>query len=133
MEFKAIHKFARTSGRKARLIMDMIRGKNVNEALDILRFDNKRAAHFINKLLRSAIANAEANVNVDVDKLHVFVATADDGPYLMRYKARAMGRATPIRKRMSHLTIVLSDASPKQRGRGEKQSAGPAAERSRAE
>ena len=87
--------------------MEAIRGKSVNDAQEILRFTNKRAASFIDKILRSAIANADTVGGVDVDNLYVVSATADDGTTLHRWHPGPMGRAMAIKKRRSHLKIVL--------------------------
>ena len=106
-EWRATDKFAKVSPKKARLVMDMIRGKSVNEAQEILRFANKRAASFIDKVLRSAVANADVSGNVDADSLYVAAASADDGTMLHRFRPGPMGRAMPIKKRRSHLQIVL--------------------------
>ena len=93
--------------------MDEIRGKDVNDAYALLRFSKKRAAKQIEKVLRSAVANAEqdalrGNDAFDVDRLFVSYASVDDGPTLWRYRAGAQGRANPIRKRMSHVEIRVA-------------------------
>lgn len=100
------------SPRKMRLVVDEIRGKGVNEAYGILKFSKKAAAEPIDKCLRSAVANAvyqadEAGDVLDVDELVVREAYVDEGPTLKRWRARAFGRATPIHKRSSHVTIVV--------------------------
>ena len=100
------------SPRKMRLVIDEIRGKGVNEAYGILKFSKKAAAEPIDKCLRSAVANAvyqadEAGDVLDVDELVVREAYVDEGPTLKRWRARAFGRATPIHKRSSHVTIVV--------------------------
>ena len=105
---RATAKFVRTSPRKARLITDHIKGKSVDEARAILAFSPRSVAQDWRKLLESAIANAEHNHDLVGDDLLVVNATADDGPTLKRFRPRAMGRATRIRKRTSHLTITLS-------------------------
>src|SRR5881227_439956 len=103
-------RFVRLSARKARLVLDQIRGKAVGDALATLEFTPKAAARLIEKVLRSAIANAEHNHQVrDLDDLRVVQATADAGPSAKRVSPRAMGRAYFIKHRTSHLTIVLSD------------------------
>ena len=106
-EWTATDRYAKTSPKKARLVMDMIRGKSANEAQKLLRFCNKRAATYIDKVLRSAIANADTTGGVDADNLYVALATADDGTMLHRWQPGPMGRAMPIKKRRSHLRIVL--------------------------
>ena len=109
MESRAVAKFVRISPRKVRLIMDQIRGKNVGEALNYLSFAPQKGAALVKKVLNSAIANAEQRSDTDVDKLYIDKIYADDGPTLKRFRPRAMGRATSIRKRSSHLTIILNE------------------------
>jgi len=109
-EVRAIGRFIRIPPRKARLVMDMVRGKDINEALSVLRFTPKHAARVVEKVLRSAMANAQQNHGVkDIDFLFVKRAYADNGPTMKRFRQRAMGRATPIKKRTSHLTIILEE------------------------
>lgn len=110
MEARAILKFVRVPPRKARLVIDLIRGRDVQEALAIIRFTPKRAARVVEKVLKSAVANAQHNHGVrEVDRLFVKVAVVDEGPRWKRWVPRAMGRATPIQKRTSHITIVLDE------------------------
>ena len=109
MEVRAVAKDVRLSPRKARIVIDAIRGKDVNEALRIVRLSNKKAARPIRKTLESAIANAENNYDIDVDDLYVVRATVDIGRSLRRMKPRAYGRADIIRRPMSHITIVVGD------------------------
>ena len=112
MEATAKARFQRIAPRKARMVLDMVRGQNVAEALSHLRFTRKAAAPMVAKLLDSAIANARhADENVDLDALYVKTAFADKAPdgHMRRYRPRAQGRATRIVKGMSHLTIVVSD------------------------
>jgi large subunit ribosomal protein L22 len=97
----------RIAPRKVRLVADLIRGKNVEEALAILQFTNKRSSLPIAKLLQSAVANADQKEGVDVDRLFVKTITVDGGPTIKRFRPRAMGRATPILKRTSHVSIAL--------------------------
>jgi large subunit ribosomal protein L22 len=87
----------------------MVRGKPVDEALTVLKFTAKKSSRFINKTLRSAVANAENTHMIDVDNLFVKTILIDDGPRLKRFRPRAMGRATSILKRMSHITVVLAE------------------------
>jgi len=108
MEVKARLRFTRIAPRKARLVADLIRGKGSEEALSVLTFTPKAAARIIIKLLKSAVANA-AQKKIDVDHLYVKTITVDQGPTMKRFMPRAMGRATPIRKRTSHITIVLDE------------------------
>lgn len=105
---RAQAKYVRTSARKARLVCDNIRGKSVDEARAILAFTPRAVARDWTKLLESAVANAEHNHELVGDDLHVATAYADEGPTLKRFRPRAMGRATSIRKRTAHLTITLS-------------------------
>jgi len=109
MEARAIAKYVRVSPRKARLVVDAIRGKNVNEALKIVQLSSKKAARTVRKTLESAIANAENNYDVDVDTLMVVRATVDMGRALRRLRPRAYGRADIIRRPTSHVTIVVGD------------------------
>lgn len=110
MEVKALARYVRVPPRKARLIVDLIRGRNINEALTIVRFVPKEAARVVEKVLRSALANAQHNHGVrDVDRLFVKEAYVDQGPTLKRFQPRAMGRVNMIRKRSSHITIILQE------------------------
>jgi large subunit ribosomal protein L22 len=110
MRTRATARYIRVPASKARLVLDHIRGKSVGEALATLEFTPKAAARLIEKVLRSAIANAEHNHQVrDLDDLRVIEATADVGPSAKRVSPRAMGRAYFIKHRTSHLSIVLSD------------------------
>jgi ribosomal protein L22 len=105
---RAQAKYVRTSARKARLVCDHIRGKDVQEARAILAFTPRAAAKAWAKLLESAVANAEHNHELDGEDLRIWSVLADEGPTLKRFQPRAMGRATKIRKRTSHLTITLT-------------------------
>jgi large subunit ribosomal protein L22 len=107
MEAKAIARYVRVSPRKARLVVDMIRGKSTGEAANILRFTPKGAAEVVAKVLDSAVANAEHNLKIKPETLFVSQAFVDEGPTLKRIRPRAMGRAFKIRKRTSHVTIVV--------------------------
>jgi large subunit ribosomal protein L22 len=110
VEVKARAKFIRTSPRKARMVTDLIKGKGVEEALNILGFTKKAPAKIITKLLKSAVADADQMKNLNVDTLFIKQITVDQGPTMKRYRPRAMGRATTIRKRMSHITVVLEES-----------------------
>lgn len=110
MEVKAITRYVRIAPRKARLVTDLIKGKPVEEALTILRFVPKKAARLVDKTLRSAVANAEQNPNIDVDTLYIKRIFVDGGPTMKRWRPRAMGRATKIIKRTSHITVILDEA-----------------------
>src|SRR5687767_8079365 len=104
---QATIKFLRISPRKVRLVADMVRGKNVEEALNILQFTPKSSAKPLAKLVKSAVANADQKGGVNVDKLYVSKISADGGPVIKRFMPRAMGRATPILHRTSHVTVEL--------------------------
>ncbi|AAO09265.1 MULTISPECIES: 50S ribosomal protein L22 [Vibrio] len=109
MEAIAKHNFARISPQKARLVADLIRGKSVDQALEILTFSNKKAAVLVKKVLESAIANAEHNEGADIDDLNVAKIFVDEGPTMKRIMPRAKGRADRILKRSSHITVVVAD------------------------
>ncbi len=112
MEFQASHMYARISPRKARYVVDLIRGMNVNSALDRLKFVNRRAKPMVVKVIRSALNNAEQNVEIDLDSLFIKNAIVDEGPLLggrARWRPISRGRAVPILKRTSHIKITLSD------------------------
>ena len=109
MEARAVTKHLRISPQKARLVADMIRGRNVGEALMILDFAPKKAARMMTKTLKSVIANAENRQRVDVDRLYVSKIMVDAGSTLKRFLPRAHGRATPLLKRTSHITIVVDE------------------------
>jgi large subunit ribosomal protein L22 len=108
MEVRAVTRYVRISPRKARLVTDLIKGKPVEEALITLKFLPKKGARLVSKTLQSALANAEQNPNIDVDTLYIIYV--DGGPTLKRWRARAMGRATRIIKRTSHITVILDEA-----------------------
>ena len=109
MEVRATTRHARLTAQKARLVVGLIRGRGVEEALGILQFTPKRGAKIVAKTLNSAIANAEHTSRVDVDALYVKRAFVDEGPTGKRSLPRAHGRATPIFKRTSHITIVVEE------------------------
>ena len=109
MESSAKLSFARLSPRKTRLVVDMVRGKEIQTALNILRFSPQPSARLIAKLLSSAVANAEQKGVSDVDRLYVKTICVDGGPVLRRFLPRAMGRASKIRKPTSHISVVLAD------------------------
>lgn len=111
-EFVAKHRFARITARKAGLIADLIRGRNVNEALEMLQFTPNRGASFYTKVVKSAVANASLDENVNVNRLYVCEARADVGPLLnnrMRFRPGPQGRAMPFAKRLSHLTVKVKE------------------------
>jgi large subunit ribosomal protein L22 len=109
MEAKAIARYLRISPFKARQVADLVRGKNVKEAIGILKYANKRSAPLINKVLKSAIANAEHNYDMDSDGLYVSAIFVDEGPTMKRMHPRAYGRADVRRHRSSHVTVVLKE------------------------
>jgi large subunit ribosomal protein L22 len=109
MEVRAVGKYLRISPYKVRLVADLVRGKKVDEALTILKFLPKKSGRLINKTLRSALANAENARTIDVDTLFIKLLLVDEGPKLKRWRPRAMGRATRILKRTSHITMVLAE------------------------
>lgn len=102
-------KFVRISNTKARIVLDQIKGKNVGEALAILNYSPRYAAEIIIKVLKSAIANADHNLNMDVNKLYVEEVVANQGPTLKRIRPRAQGRAYRINKRTAHISIYLNE------------------------
>jgi large subunit ribosomal protein L22 len=120
IESKAALRFARIAPRKARVIVNLVRGKNVAQALDELSFTTKSGAPIVKKLIESAMSNAkQADSSVDVDRLYVTTATVDKGPNrnMRRWRPRAQGRATPIVKGISHIALCLTDEAPKSSGR----------------
>ena len=129
---RAQAKWVRTSARKARLVLEHIRGRSVPEARTILAFTPRAAATDIEKVLRSAVANAEANHGLDGDELVVEAAYADEGPTLKRWKPRARGRVNRINKRTCHVTLVLAEVPVEStRRRRPQKAAEPAAEESK--
>jgi len=117
MEVRAKIRSLRISPKKVRLVIDQIRGKKAEEALQLLQFINKKASRDVSKLLRSAMANAEHNFNLKKDELVIKSITADQGPTLKRWMPRAYGRATMIRKKTTHLSVVLEPASIGDKGK----------------
>ena len=104
---KAILRYLRISPRKVRLVADLIRDKHVEEALNILQFTEKASSKPLAKLVKSAVANADQMEGVNIDKLYIKTLFVDGGPVMKRYMPRAMGRATPVRHRTSHVTLHL--------------------------
>ena len=103
-------RFSRISPQKARLVADQVRGKPVEEALNILQFSPKKGADVIRKVVESAVANAENNAGADIDELKVKTIMVDEGPTLKRFRARAKGRGTRILKRTSHVTVIVAES-----------------------
>ena len=110
MPWKSIHRFARIAPRKARLVVDLVRGLNAAEALDVLKFTNKRAAVFVDKTLRAAIASAD-EAAADTESLFIREARVDEGPTIKRGRAKDRGRYHVILKRTSHITVVVDERS----------------------
>lgn len=109
MEAKAIARYIRISPRKVRIVIDLIRGKQIGEAFAILKYTPKAASEVVEKVLKSAVANAEHNFNMDVEKLYVAEVYADQGPTLKRIHPRSRGQAFSILKRSSHVTVVVKE------------------------
>ncbi len=109
MEARAVLRYARISPRKVKIVLDLIRNKPVDYAMGILKNTPKSASEYLEKLLASAMANAQNNHNMDVDKLYVAECYATQGPTLKRIRPRAQGRAFKILKRTSHITLVLKE------------------------
>jgi large subunit ribosomal protein L22 len=109
IEVKAVSRFVRISPQKVRALTDAVKGKPVETALDALKFMPQRAAGVVEKAMRSAVANADSQYNLDVDNLVVRNVIADQGPMLKRFRARARGRGTRILKRTAHVTVILAE------------------------
>lgn len=109
MEAKAHAKYIRVSPRKARQVIDLIRGKDIGEAIGILKNTPRKASRLIEKVLNSAVANAENNNDMIAEELYVKEAFINEGPTMKRWKPRAQGMASPINKRTSHISIIVSD------------------------
>jgi large subunit ribosomal protein L22 len=109
LEARAQARYVRIAPRKVRVVLDLIRGKNVDEALNILRFTPRASSKVIEKLVMSAAANAENNHDMNRDALYITECYADQGPIIKRYRPRAMGRASSIQKKTSHITIKLKE------------------------
>ena len=119
MEIIAKARHIRMSPRKVRLVVDLVRGLAVNEAETQLKFLRKDAARPVLKLIRSAVANAEHNFKQPTETLYIKRITVDGGPVLSRWRPRAFGRATPIRKRSSHITVILDQRDAKEQAAGD--------------
>jgi large subunit ribosomal protein L22 len=107
--YQAILKNVRITPRKMRLVADLVRGKQVQRAMDTLQLTNKKGARIMSKVLKSAISNASDKATIDVDRLQISEVTVDMGPALKRFMPRAQGRATNIKKRMSHITLRVKE------------------------
>jgi len=111
---KAVLRFARVAPRKARLVANLVRGRDVSEAIEMLTFTEKKSAPMIRKLVESAVANAEVAAErgasgLDIDDLYIKTIYVDEGPVLRRFRPRAQGRATRINKKTAHITVVLAE------------------------
>ncbi len=111
MEVKAVARYVRISPLKVRMLADAIKGQPVDKAMDMLRFMPQKAAGIVEKVLRSAVANADQQPDVDIDTLVVGNLLVDSGPTFKRFRARARGRGTRILKRTSHVTVILTEAT----------------------
>jgi large subunit ribosomal protein L22 len=111
MEVRAVSKYVRISPQKVRNLVDDLKGQPVEGVLQKLKFMPQKAASILEKIIRSAVANADANADVDIDLLVIRNITADQGPTLKRWKARARGRGTRVLKRTSHITVILAEES----------------------
>lgn len=111
MEIRAVLRYVRISPRKVKYIVDTVKGESVEIGLNKLRFMPQKAAKILEKIVKSALANADQNPEIDVDSLVIKNVTADQGPVLKRFRARARGRGTRILKRTSHITVILADES----------------------
>ncbi len=109
MEARAVARQVRISPDKVRRVLTLIRGKDVGEAMNTLRYSPQRSARIIGKVLQSAVANAEHNYGMDTDKLRIIAATADQGPVMKRFRPVSMGRAHPYRHRTSHVTVIVAE------------------------
>ncbi|NCN95511.1 MAG: 50S ribosomal protein L22 [Bdellovibrionales bacterium] len=109
MEVKAKLSFARIGAQKARLVADLVRGKDVNDAVKILTFSDKKGSRLMKKLIESAVANAEQKKVIDLDNLFVKSIWVDMGPSMKRFRPRAQGRAFMVKKKMSHINVVLDE------------------------
>ena len=109
MEVRAVSKYVRISPSKVRKIVDAVKGKPVESGLQMLKFMPQKSASILEKIVRSAVANADQNADIDIDMLVIRNIIADQGPTLKRWKARARGRGTRILKRTSHITVILAE------------------------
>lgn len=109
MEVKAQLNYARIGAQKARLVADLVRGKDVNDAVRLLTFSEKKGARLMKKLIESAVANAENKKVIDIDNLFVKSIWVDMGPSMKRFRPRAQGRAFQVKKKMSHINVILDE------------------------
>lgn len=109
MEVRAVAKYIRVSSRKVRLVVDLVRGRPVNEAMALLRFMPQSAARDVASVIKSAVANAEQNNHMSAEDLFISRIMADEGPTMKRFRPRAHGRASPILKRSTHITVVVDE------------------------
>jgi large subunit ribosomal protein L22 len=111
MEVKAVSRYVRISPQKVRMLVGSVKGRRVEDGLNMLKFMPQKAAHIVEKIIRSAVANADQNMDIDIDSLVIRNIIADQGPTLKRFKARARGRGTRILKRTAHITVILAEDS----------------------
>ena len=111
MEVKAVSKYVRISPQKVRILVGAVKGRPVEDGLNMLKFMPQKAAYIVEKIIRSAVANADQHSNIDVDSLVIRNIIADQGPTLKRFKARARGRGTRILKKTAHITVILAEDS----------------------
>jgi large subunit ribosomal protein L22 len=111
MEVKAVSKYVRISPQKVRILVGAVKGRRVEDGLNMLKFMPQKAAYIVEKIIRSAVANADQHSNIDVDSLVIRNIIADQGPTLKRFKARARGRGTRILKKTAHITVILAEDS----------------------
>jgi len=111
MEVRAVSKYVRISPQKVRILVDTVKGKPVEIGLETLKFMPQKAAAIVEKIIRSAVANADQHPDIDVDSLVIRNIIADQGPTLKRFRARARGRGSRILKRTAHITVILGDES----------------------
>ena len=109
MEVRAVSKYVRISPRKVHKVIGAVKGKPVESGIQVLKFMPQKAASMLEKIVRSAVANADHNADIDIDSLVIHNIIADQGPSLKRWKARARGRGTRILKRTSHITVILAE------------------------
>jgi len=128
---RAVLRHSRVSAYKVRAVLDLIRGKDVQRAREILQFSERDAAQLVGKVLASAVANAENNDGLDAEGLYVSACYADEGPTMKRWRPRARGRATRIRKRTCHVTVIVSRLPEERLARIEARQTGDAARRAR--
>ena len=111
MEVRAVLRYVRISPQKVRMMVGAVKGKRVEDGLNTLKFMPQKAAYIVEKIIRSAVANADQNMDIDIDSMVIRNIIADQGPTLKRFRARARGRGTRILKRTAHITVILAEDS----------------------